>query len=81
MKNQKRPPAYKLLLEIPPPVEIPYNVWTKLGIPNKDIAYIAFNGEQLQLGEGDFCTLEELRSATEWLVNQLGGAITWQSKK
>lgn len=56
------------------PIEVPYHVWTCFG---KDSKSILLAGDEASLG-GDYKSLEELRSAIEWYVNQLGGKVKWK---
>jgi hypothetical protein len=56
-------------------IEVPWHVWTKFGSQNK---LITLAGDQASLGaEADFGSLQELRTAVEWYVSQLGGKVKW----
>jgi BRCT domain type II-containing protein len=51
---------------------IPYEVWTTfMESPNYSLY-----GSQVCFG-GDFKTLEQTRSAIEWLVVEFGGKVKW----
>ena len=55
-------------------IEVPYSVWTCFGEKSK---VITIAGDQASLGE-DYKSLEELRKALDWYVNELGGSVKWQ---
>lgn len=56
-------------------VQIPWEVWTKLGYRG----VISIVGDEVCLGsESDCCTLENARKAVQWYAEQLGGAIKWE---
>lgn len=56
-------------------IEVPWNVWTKFGESAK---HITIMGKQVSLtSEGDFGSVEELRKAVEFYVEQLGGTVKW----
>ena len=40
---------------------------------------ISFFGDQASFGE-DYGTIEELRSAIQWFVEQFGGTVKWKKK-
>ena len=54
-------------------IEVPYHVWSVFGDQCK---FITFAGNQASLGE-DYGTVEELRKAVEFYVEQLGGTVKW----
>ena len=57
-------------------IEVPWHVWTKFGHGAK---HISLAGNQVSLAsEGDYASLEELRQAIEWYVDQLGGKVKWE---
>lgn len=59
-----------------PPIKFPHNVSRFfIGGPHS----IEFASEQASFGE-DYGSLTELRSAVEWLVDQLGGKVKWSKK-
>ena len=56
-------------------IEVPWHVWTKFGESAK---HITIMGKQVSLtSEGDFGSIEELRRAIEFYVEQLGGTVKW----
>jgi len=55
-------------------IEVPYEVWTIFGEKSKEVL---MSGSQASLGE-DFKSLEQLRVAIEWYVDQLGGKVKWE---
>jgi hypothetical protein len=57
--------------------EVPFNVWNKFGERTK---FISFFGDQISLGE-DYASLEEVRAAIEWYVEQLGGEVKWNGSR
>lgn len=56
------------------PIEVPYHVWTCFGEDSKSILLA---GEEASLG-CDYKSLDELRTAIEWYVDQLGGKVKWK---
>jgi hypothetical protein len=64
------------ILQNPEPgKELPHHVWRMFGGERKSIV---FCGNEASLCEnGDFGTLEELRDAVQWYVEQLGGVVNW----
>ncbi len=59
-------------------IEVPWHVWTKFGQSAKRITVM---GRQVALtDEGDFGTIEELREALGFYVEQLGGTVKWSKK-
>lgn len=61
-------------LKLQKDIEVPFNVWRFLG---NDAKLILIRGDQASLGE-DFGSLEELRKAIEFYVEQLNGKVTWK---
>lgn len=57
-------------------IEVPYHVWRMFG---EDCKVIIMAGDQASFGE-DFGSLQELRSAIQWYVEQLGGKVKWEKK-
>jgi hypothetical protein len=56
-------------------IEVPWHVWTKLGPCAKKISLA---GDQASLtNEADYASLEDLRKAIEFYVDQLGGTVKW----
>ena len=55
-------------------VEVPHNVWRFFGSNSK---IITLAGNQASFGE-DFGTVDELRKAVEFYVDQLGGKVNWE---
>jgi hypothetical protein len=55
-------------------IEVPFEVWRFFGTEAK---IIAIAGNNASLGE-DFGSLNELRHAVAWYVDQLGGEVTWK---
>lgn len=60
-------------LKLQKDIEVPYHVWRMFGDQCK---FITLAGYQASLGE-DYGTIEELRKAVEWYVEQLGGTVKW----
>lgn len=59
-------------------IEVPWHVWTKFGKSAKKITVL---GNQVSLTSvADFGTVEELRKAIEFYVDQLGGRVEWEDK-
>lgn len=73
MKNKK---AFELIGSTSP-IEMP---WEILRFFPENGRKIDIFGEQASLGE-DFGTLEELRAAVGWLVDQFGGEVKWKEGK
>lgn len=61
-------------LKEPSKLDVPWHVWRFIGNNSKQIDLA---GDQACLG-GDFGTLQELRTAVEWYVKQLGGQVKWE---
>lgn len=57
-------------------IKVPYHVWRMFG---EDCKVIIMAGDQASFGE-DFGSLQELRSAIQWYVEQLGGKVKWEKK-
>lgn len=55
------------------PIDVPWNVWRFIGDKQIDLA-----GDQARIGGDDFGTKEELRTAVEFYVTQLGGKVKWE---
>lgn len=62
-----------ILDSAPVPPEVPWEVWTKLGSKN----VLLFN-EQVSFGESDYGTVEQMRTAIEWYVEQFDGIVKWK---
>lgn len=56
-------------------VEVPWNVWRFIGSENTK--RISIHGDQICLGE-DYGSLDEVRNAIQWYVEQLGGTVKWK---
>lgn len=69
MKKKK---AYQLMRDIKP-IEMPYDVWRFFTNCNKNIY---FASEQASFGE-DYGSIEEIRAAIKWFVEQFGGEVKW----
>jgi len=70
--NKKQLKAYEQL-ELQSDIEIPLEISKLLGTLKIKVA-----GNQLCLSDkGDFGTLEEFRALAKFLVDQLGGTVTW----
>ena len=54
--------------------EIPWSVWTCFWYEQPKVSLA---GDQLSFGS-DYKNLSELREGVEWLVDQLGGEVTWK---
>jgi hypothetical protein len=64
---------YKAIQDIGHSVSVPYEVWSLFGSTAKAVEVL---GTQISLGE-DYAPLENVRSALEWYVGQLGGKVKW----
>lgn len=63
-------------LKLQKDIEVPWHVWTKFGRSAKSISV---NGSQASFtNEADYGTIEELRLAIEFYVEQLGGKVKWK---
>lgn len=59
-------------------IEVPWKVWTKMG---EDFKYMEVFGSNAYLStSADSGTLDELRVAVEFYVEQLGGEVKWGNK-
>ena len=55
-------------------IEVPWQVMSCLGLAK----HLLIVGDQISFAkDADFSTIEESRSATTWLVEQLGGKVKW----
>lgn len=63
-------------LKLQKDIEVPFHVWRMFGQNSK---VISMAGNQASLGE-DFGSLQELRTAIEWYVEQLGGKVKWEKE-
>lgn len=62
-------------VELQKDIEVPWHVWRMFGEGAKHITVM---GKQVSLtSESDFGSVEELRKAVEWYVEQLGGTVKW----
>lgn len=61
-------------LKLQKDIEVPFDVWRMFG---KNCKVISMSGDQASLGE-DFGSLQELRTAIQWYVDQLGGTVKWE---
>lgn len=61
-------------LKLQKDIEVPFDVWRMFG---KNCKVISMSGNQASLGE-DFGSLQELRTAIQWYVDQLGGTVKWE---
>jgi hypothetical protein len=56
-------------------IEVPWHVYRILGIDDK----ILVLGDQVSFSEnGDFASLDEVRSCIDWLAYQFGGKVKWE---
>jgi len=56
-------------------VPVPHNVWTILGTAK----YIEIVGPHISVGvDTDFASLEDVKKAVSWLVEQLDGEVAWK---
>ena len=55
-------------------IEVPYNVWRFFSPQSK---IITLSADQASFGE-DYGTEQELRTAIEFYVDQLGGKVKWE---
>lgn len=55
-------------------IEVPFEVWRMFG---KNCKVVTIAGDQASLGE-DYGSLQELRSAVQWYVDQLDGKVKWE---
>lgn len=59
-------------------IEVPWHAWRIFGEQAKKITVM---GKQVSLtNNGDYGTVEELRRAMEFYVEQLGGTVKWSNK-
>ena len=60
--------------------EVPWKVWTCFESNDKILLNhgLEIAGSQICLG-GDFKELDQVRESLEWLVDQLGGKISWDN--
>lgn len=56
-------------------VPVPWGVSRLIDIPKHGIEIL---GDQAYLGTGDAGTLEEIREALDWMVEQFGGSVKWE---
>lgn len=63
-------------LKLQKDIEVPYHVWRMFG---ENAKHIAIAGNQASLGE-DFGSLQELRNALKWYIEQLGGKVKWEKE-
>ena len=63
-------------LKLQKDIEVPFHVWRMFGQNSK---VISMAGNQASLGE-DFGSLQELITAIEWYVEQLGGKVKWEKE-
>lgn len=68
---------YLQIQKIGTEVTVPYEVWVCLHERPTSLHII---GEQVQLGYGDFVSIEQARAALNWYVTQLGGSVKWQKE-
>lgn len=61
-------------LKEPSTIDVPYHVWRFIGDETKQISLA---GDQASLGL-DYGSLQELRNAIAWYVEQLGGQVKWE---
>lgn len=54
-------------------VEVPYDVWRIFVDSQRPISIV---GTEISLGE-DYVSLDKVRDAIEWYVNQFGGTVKW----
>lgn len=73
MKKHADKKAYQVIT-MQPSIKMPYHASRFFTEGSRQID---FAGDQLSLGE-DFGSLQEVRSAVEWLVDQLGGKVKWE---
>lgn len=64
---------HEVVKNTPDGLEVPWEVWTVFGEKAKTVL---FGGKEISLGE-DFKSLEQLRTAISWYVDQLGGKVKW----
>lgn len=63
-------------LVVQPDIEVPFRVMCVLGTKT-----IMFSGNQSCIGPvSDFVELGQTREAIEWLAEQYGGTVSWDSK-
>lgn len=66
-------------------------IGTEIGIPFWSVSRLIYGsgrrsmrifGDDLSFGgDGDYCSLKEARTAIQWYVEQLGGAVKWKGHK
>jgi hypothetical protein len=57
-------------------IDVPWYVWRMFGTNSKVISVM---GKQASFGE-DYGSVEELRRAVEFYVDQLGGKVKWEKQ-
>lgn len=72
-KNQK-PKKIVDYLNNPPSIKVPYDVWTTFG---ENIKNISIAEDQVCFGL-DYKSIKDARGAIAWLVDQMGGKVTWK---
>lgn len=66
---------YQIIQDVGHTVAIPWEVSHILC--SEDFKFISVMGDDISMGH-DYVSLAEARSAVEWYVTQLGGAVKWQ---
>jgi hypothetical protein len=64
---------YKTIQKIGTEIEVPYYVWTAFGENQKRMSIM---GTDVCLGE-DYKSIESVREAIAYYVEQLGGSVEW----
>lgn len=67
--------AYEIVVK-QPSIKFPWHVGRYFADNSRQID---FSGEELSFGE-DYGTLDQVRTAVEWLVDQLGGTVKWKKQ-
>ncbi len=63
-------------LKLQKDIKVPFHVWRMFA---EECKIIHLAGNQSSLG-GDYATLQELRTAVEWYIEQLGGKVKWEKE-
>lgn len=71
--------AYKEIQKINNNLEpYPYEVWSKL--IGRTFTPRIMDNQFCLSPDGDYCSIDEARTAVEYLVNQFGGTVKWEKQ-
>jgi hypothetical protein len=67
--------AYKRTQKIQSKIDtVPYKVWTTFAERQFSMDIM---GDQISINDGDYKSLDEIREALDWMVQQFGGSTEW----